>query len=351
MRAFTCGNCGNRVFFENTRCLSCEVELGFAGDRGEFVALVGAVGPYARCGNVVHGCNWVVPASRGDRWCRSCGLTRLRPSDADAHAVAAWQVAEAAKRWLVFQLCEMGLPIVDRSVDPQTGLAFDLLLEVIDDDGRQGPVVTGHADGIVTVDLSESDDAHRERLRGILGEPLRTVLGHFRHEIGHYYWPRLVLGPDRDRFRALFGDERLDYSTALERHYERLGTLDSPPEGHVSTYATAHPWEDWAETFAHYLHIRDTLQTADAEGVRIVRDGRAGPGPGVDLGPPGGAGGFDGLIDRWLPLARAINGVNRSMGIVDLYPFVLGPPVLEKLRFVHEVVEAHTDGGWEASAG
>jgi hypothetical protein len=368
VRAFSCGNCGNRVFFENTRCLSCQVDLGFAGDRGEMVACGNPVpdraeagpriaGRHRRCENFPHGCNWLVP-EHGGRWCRSCALTRTRPAEGDQRAVAAWEVAEAAKRRLVFQLCELGLPIVDRAADPAAGLAFDLLLEDFDAAGRPTPVVTGHADGIITVDLSESDDAHRERLRGMFGEPLRTVLGHFRHEIGHYYWPRLVDGPGRDRFRSLFGDERLDYSTALEEHYERLPTLDGPPEAHVSAYATAHPWEDWAETFAHYLHIRDTLQTADAEGVTILPVGAPGGAGGGSGGPAtdpralhrqaqaGPAGDFDALINRWLPLARALNGVNQSMGLTGLYPFVLGPAVLEKLRFVHDVVAVHATGGW-----
>ena len=123
-------------------------------------------------------------------------------------------------------------------------------------------MVTGHADGVITLDLAESDDVHRERRRAELGEPYRTLLGHFRHEIGHYYWPILVERAGAlERCRALFGDERADYGEALERHY-----ADGPPadwaERHVSAYATMHPWEDWAETFAHYLHIRDTLQTA-----------------------------------------------------------------------------------------
>jgi hypothetical protein len=212
-------------------------------------------------------------------------------------------------------------------------------------------VVTGHADGVITLDLSESDDAHRERLRDRFGEPHRTVLGHFRHEIGHYWWPRLVEGERCDRFRALFGDERADYSAALERHYRRLPTLEATPAHHVSAYAAAHPWEDWAETFAHYLHIRDTLQTADAEGVSIA------PGTPDPSGRPttraSEADGFDVIVERWLPLARAINCVNRSMGLVDLYPFVLGPLVLDKLRFVHEAVTAHAAGrsGWASAAG
>jgi len=93
-----------------------------------------------------------------------------------------------------------------------------------------------------------------------------------------------------------------------------------------------HPAEDWAETFAHYLHIRATLDTAAAFGLApanaTVQRGVMGPS------------GFDAMIDMWLPLAWSLNMVNRSMGKPDLYPFVLPPRVLEKMRFIHGVVDA-----------
>ena len=92
------------------------------------------------------------------------------------------------------------------------------------------------------------------------------MLGHLRHEIGHYYQPLLVT--DWERCRELFGDDREDYGAAMERHYASGPPADWP-ERFVSAYATMHPWEDWAETFAHYLHIRDVLQTAVAYGVTV----------------------------------------------------------------------------------
>ncbi len=203
------------------------------------------------------------------------------------------------------------------------GLAFELL------SSERAPVTTGHADGVITLDVAESDDAHREALREQLGEPYRTVLGHFRHEVGHYYWPLLVPeGSARERCRELFGDEREDYGAALDRHYE-TGPPPDWAQRFVSAYATMHPWEDWAETFAHYLHIWDTLQTAGAFGVRVGADR---PGP--------GAGDFRGLLDDWLPLTYALNALSRSMGRDDLYPFVLPAPVVDKLGFVHERVTA-----------
>jgi hypothetical protein len=208
-------------------------------------------------------------------------------------------------------------------------------------------VTTGHASGVITLDLAESDDAHRERMREELGEPYRTLLGHFRHEVGHYYWERLVPeGPVRDHYRTLFGDEREDYGEALERHYAR-GPEPGWPDRYVSAYATMHPWEDWAETFAHYLHIWDTVQTAASYGVRV-----AGP-PGVP-GAPGRLASdprpdrpdFDDLVADWLPLTYALNALNRSMGQDDLYPFVLAEEPVTKLCFIHDLIHGTRSRNW-----
>ncbi len=242
---------------------------------------------------------------------------------ADTAAMAAFADTEAAKRRLVYQLDDLGLPT--------DGVVFDLL------SSAEEPVTTGHADGVVTLDMAEGDDAHRESLRVQLDEPYRTMLGHLRHGTGHWYWTVLV-EPDPDRFRAVFGDERADYAEALQRHHSapaRAGWA----ERYVSAYATAHPWEDWAESFAHYLHIRDTLQTAAAYGM-LVRGPEAATTPGAPLAaaPREDPGGFAEIVDTWLPLTYALNAVNRSMGKDDLYPFVLSEPVLAKLAFVHDLV-------------
>jgi hypothetical protein len=251
-------------------------------------------------------------------------LTRTRPADDDADGMLAFARTEAAKRRLVYQLDDLGLSTV--------GVAFDLL------SSANGPVITGHADGVVTIDMAEGDDAHREALRVQLAEPYRTLLGHLRHETGHWYWEVLVQ-QDPEPFRALFGDERADHSAAPEQHYG-----SPPPVGwentHVSTYATAHPWEDWAESFAHYLHIRDTLQTAASSGLVVGGPDEAVTTPEVPLEatPREDPSGFDEIERTWLPLTYALNAVNRSMGKDDLYPFVLSEQVLAKLRFVHDTV-------------
>jgi hypothetical protein len=282
----------------------------------------------ARCLNQdLAGCNWLVPQAERGNLCLSCGLTRTRPNDADLagdrDVSAAFIAAEGAKRRLVFQLLELGLLF--------GSLRFDLLLS------KLKPVTTGHADGVITMDLAEFDDVHREQLRQQLAEPYRTLLGHLRHEVGHYYWQEFVASrePVLEDFRKLYGDERLDYEFAKERHYE-----SGPPSGwqeeYVSAYATMHPWEDWAETFAHYLHIRDTLQTAASFGV-IVTGGHfelsqvAAPAAYPEKR-------FEDILSNWIPLTKALNEINRSMGHGDLYPFVLTPRVMEKLTFVHTLV-------------
>jgi hypothetical protein len=331
MRAFTCNNCGQLVFFENSLCLRCSTELGFVPSQLDILAL-DHHGPaqVRRCANaVVAGCNWMLEPGETGPLCRSCRLTRSRPADEDPDGLAAFAKAEAAKRRLLFGLMDLGLPV------ESGGLQFDLL------PSRTAPVVTGHADGLITIDLAESDDARREQRRAELGEPYRTMLGHFRHEVGHYYWPILIERTgELERWRRLFGDERADYDQALQRHYEQGPTADWS-DRHVSAYATMHPWEDWAETFAHYLHIRDTLQTAAAFGLFVTGPRETGDAslmaaPAEDTGK----GSFRAVIGDWLPLTYALNAVNRSLGRDDLYPFALAPAVIDKLSFVHDRVRA-----------
>jgi hypothetical protein len=348
VRSFACDVCQRLVFFENSLCLHSDTPLGFSPSEFRLLALgdgdthrtpAGAV--ERRCANFgLIGCNWLVAEDAGGPLCRCCELTRTRPADGDEAGMAQWAVTEQAKRRLVYQLLDLGLPVLPLSRDPERGLAFDLL------SSSTGPVTTGHADGVVTIDLAEGDDPHREAMRVQLDEPYRTMLGHLRHETGHYYWGVLVDGtPQLEAFRALFGDERADYGEALQRHYER-GAPVGWAEDHVSAYATMHPWEDWAETFAHYLHQRDTLQTAAESGI-VVAGPRATPVATPDplddplaAVPTDDVADIDDLIRTWLPLTYALNAVNRSMGKGDLYPFVLSPAVIGKLDFVHRTITA-----------
>ncbi|HEY6532332.1 MAG TPA: putative zinc-binding metallopeptidase [Acidimicrobiales bacterium] len=330
MRDLSCPNCAERVFFENDLCLACGTSLGFEASSFSMVA-VGADdqpdGP-RRCANAeLDGCNWVVPPGVTGR-CRSCALTRTRPPAEDTAAHESFMEAEAAKRRLVAQLVDLRLPIVAFTADEE-GLAFDLL------SSRFDQVMIGHEDGLITLDLAEADDAHRERVRTDMGEAYRTLLGHFRHEVGHYYWMVLVRDTGRiEQFRELFGDERIDYRKAVSAHYGGSGPAGWE-NAHVSAYATMHPWEDWAETFAHILHIRDTIQTAIESGVSVADPDHPGervPVAGVEQGP------FEELVRQWITLSGALNMLNRSMGEPDLYPFVLAPTVIDKLAYVDELV-------------
>jgi hypothetical protein len=343
VRTFGCDVCGGPVFTENTSCVTCSSALGYSSTVGRVLALSGAGGNHVvlpdatverRCANrVIAACPWLAPEGSWGGLCLSCRLTRTRPADTDGAGLAAFALAEAAKRQLVIQLLDLRLPVEPRQEFPDRGLAFDLL------SSAQAPVTTGHADGVITLDLAESDDAHREQMRVQMAEPYRTLLGHLRHEVGHYYWSRLVDGtPWLDRVRTLFGDDTEDYAEAVQRHYA-VGPPDGWQESHVSAYATTHPWEDWAETFAHDLHIRDTVQTAAEYGVS-VRGPREGRGPNLASRPTDGEAGLDLLIGTWLPLSYALNALNRSMGRDDLYPFVLTGPALAKLRVVHDIVDA-----------
>ncbi|HWH94100.1 MAG TPA: putative zinc-binding metallopeptidase [Baekduia sp.] len=324
MRAFTCAVCGQLVFFDNTVCLRCGSDLGFDWVARELRSRPAA--PWCANRGLI-GCNGL--ADRPGALCAACALTRTRPDWDDAPALVAWADAERAKRRLVYELGELQLPLPAWFERPG-GLAFDLL------SSSRVPVTTGHAGGVVTLDLAESDDAHRERMRIDMGEPYRTLLGHFRHEVGHFYFPLLVTDDaTRARARELFGDEREDYAAALERHY-----AFGPPAGwdrdHVSAYATMHAAEDWAETFAHVLHLHDTLQTAAAYGLRV--EGPAGR-PDLHAEPiDPEAGGLRSELSDWLGLTYALNAINRSLGFDDLYPFLLSGPVIEKLSFVDRLI-------------
>jgi hypothetical protein len=328
VRSFACGHCGALVFFENTVCLRCSTPLRFDPERLSLVAMEDGTSWFDCANRAIAGCNWL--AEREGGLCRSCGLTRTRPRNSDAAGLEALVVAERAKRRVLMQLMELGFPGLHRG-----SLAFDLL------SSADGPVTTGHADGVITIDLAESDDARREARRTQLGEPYRTMLGHLRHELGHYMQP-LLLADDSAwaACRRLFGDERVDYGEALERHY-RDGPPDDWRDRHVSAYATMHPWEDWAETFAHCLHIRDTLETAGEFGVVVEGPLAVEGDDALTAAPPADVGDereFERILASWLPLTYALNAINRSMGRDDLYPFTLAPAVVAKLSFVHQCV-------------
>lgn len=310
-------------------CLACGKELGFIPDALEMAAFpAGAAiatkhGEYRKCANYAHEgvCNWLVPTHSESPLCQACELNRVIPNLSEPENRALWSEVEKAKRRLVYGLNCMQLPVVPKSRDPEAGLVFDIKGEAGDE-----RVLTGHSDGLITLALREADAAERELIRQQLKERYRTLLGHFRHEIGHYYWDRLVRGSaELDEFRSLFGDESTDYTSALKRHYS---TAKQVHEDFISAYAAAHPWEDFAETFAHYLHMTDTLETAGQFGF-TSQALQGPPAPSIDLQT---------LLDEWMKLSVALNSLNRSMGAPDAYPFAISPRVAEKLGFIHRLI-------------
>ncbi len=367
-RAYQC-QCGRPVFLGNSRCLACQTPLGYVIDRLGVVPLApldpAQIEPdtftvfadpqgqaYRRCANLTTpaSCNWMVPAPRDGEGpafgtdglvpglCLACSVTRTIPDLSVEANGELWRKLELAKRRLISQLLALGLPVVTRLADPLHGLAFDFLSDAAPGSPR---VLTGHEEGVITLNAEEAEDAVRERIRAEMREPYRTLLGHFRHEIGHHYWDLLVLPtPWIDEFRQLFGDERPDYAGALQSYY-----ASGPPpdwrDRYVTNYASSHPWEDWAETWAHYLHMADTADTAmsfgvDAQNVELTSDLFGAD----DLWQPEhpDAARFLDFLNGWVRLTNVLNELSRSMGQPDFYPFVLPRQAVGKLQFIHQMI-------------
>ena len=365
MKVFHCDHCGHLLFFENTQCVRCGQLVAYLPD----LAIVGSLEPnpgsnpgsnndqtndqagtwrspleaaagrsYRLCRNyaIEQVCNWAIPGDDPNPLCLSCRLTHVIPELSTSERRQAWYRLEVAKRRLVFTILRLRLPITSRDDDPERGLAFEFKA----DEPNGAAVLTGHAGGLITINIAEADDAERERRRTSLHEPFRTLAGHFRHESGHFYWDRLIA--DRgacDRFRQVFGDDRTDYRNALNDYYAQ-GPRPDWQEHFISAYASAHPLEDWAETWAHYLHMVDTVETTAACGVSLQPRRSDEPSLSrvssvVSTDAP-----FDQLIDSWFPVTYLLNNLNRGMGLADAYPFVWSAPAIDKLRYVHEIVRA-----------
>jgi hypothetical protein len=367
-RTFQCV-CGAAIFLQNSACLSCHRQLGYEPERAEIVTLhatellgqwtIESEGKgndlrqarrYHRCNNyhTAVACNWLRPVDiqlpgGDDGLCICCSLNRTIPDQSQPENRALWQGIEVAKRRLVRQLLALGLPVKTLTRTPwqdaQRGMAFDFLRTL----DPQFPVVTGHAHGVITLDAEEADETIRERNRKAMNEPYRTLLGHMRHEVAHYYWDRLVAGTQwLEPFRQLFGDERKDYAGALQTHYA-IGPPFDWAKRHVSAYASSHPWEDWAETWAHYLHMRDGMDTARSFGLEasdiVVDRVHFGLDALWDSALPGAQVYLD-FINNWLNITSVLNELSGSMGERDFYPFVLPAAAVAKLQLVHEVVKS-----------
>ncbi|MVN78241.1 hypothetical protein GO988_18075 [Hymenobacter sp. HMF4947] len=350
MKLFTCTHCGQVLYFENSRCEKCYYALGFEATQlqllpleaqpdGTSYRLYGApadtASAYSYCANHQHdACNWLVPAGSATPFCMACDLNRTIPDLSHPGYLSRWQAIEVAKHRLVYSLLCLHLPVVSKRVYPDEGLQFDFKA----DESPEQRVMTGHDNGLITINIAEADAIEREQARQSMHELYRTLLGHFRHEVGHYYWDRLIDdSPNLAEFRQLFGDDRQDYGESLKKHYAQ-GAPPDWQQHYISSYATSHPWEDWAETWAHYLHIIDTLQTAYAFGLRLdPLDTRPEQGLRAAIRDPYQLADFAKIMDMWLPLTFAMNSLNRSMGLPDPYPFIISPDVTKKLAFIHKV--------------
>jgi hypothetical protein len=321
--------CGQIVFTDNTHCGVCGRTLGFdpftnsmlSLDEGADGVLVAADGQrYTLCANRAQHeiCNGVFPIGGGDR-CRSCALNRTIPVLRRKKNLARWHRLERAKRRMISGLSELGLQ-ADITAGDTAEMRFDFL-----EDQRSHPdvlesfVSTGYKNGVITINVMEADDVQRVKQRELMGERYRTLLGHFRHEAGHFFYPLLVT--NSGSFRQIFGDPAADYDAALNLYYQN-GPADEWGKNYISEYACSHALEDWAECFAHYLHMQDALETAAARGIS----------PAVKNLP------METQLMLWTDLSVSVNELSRSLGLRDAYPFSLTPGVATKLTYVHTCI-------------
>ncbi|MBU2360387.1 MAG: putative zinc-binding peptidase [Alphaproteobacteria bacterium] len=329
MKRFTCPTCAKEVHFRNQSCVNCGTRLGYDANTQVMRA---AGGDVMLCANAKGAaCNWLAVDARPGSFCLACQHNHVVPDASMDGNLARWREVELAKRKLIYGLMRWRLPRPTRAQNPNLGLAFDFLADA------QGPngvtaVMTGHESGLITINIAESDDDVRVARRTAMDEPYRTLIGHMRHEVGHFYWALLVDNSSHiGRYRELFGDERADYSAALQHHYDN-GAPQGWQQSHISAYATSHPWEDFAETWAHWMHIADGVETAAAyalslDGSQVTQDAYAA----TDIKP---------VVEAWVPVTVALNNMNRAMGQPDLYPFVLNKPVMAKLQFINDLIHS-----------
>ena len=356
MRPYACPNCARPNHFEVRVCPQCAFTLGYDPETDQFLFLGDNATIWRDAAGQAHDrvvcennnehkvCNWLVPAIGSQPRCPACRHNRTIPDLTAPSVCERWARIEAAKRRLFHTLLTLKLPIETEAQaqanGTQPGLRFDFLYDPAGEATGTVQITTGHEDGLITLNLLEADDVQRERMRTGLGEPYRTLLGHFRHEVGHYYWARLIEGTaEVERFRALFGDERISYEDAKSNHYGGAGGVS---DDFVSAYATMHPWEDFAETFAHLMHMIDSLATIRGFGLEITAwPGRDMP-PAIDFDPYHAETGR--LVAAWLPFAFAENSIARAMGQPDLYPFHFSDAIVAKLDYINRLLQRAGQG-------
>jgi hypothetical protein len=352
LKTFYCDGCGNLVFFENVKCVNCSRALGFLPAAPDLFAFEPAENEnwrplasaqkgqlYHLCANgqKYEACNWMVAADDPNPFCLSCRLNELIPNLSNKNNLERWKKLEMAKRRILYTILRVGLPLEGSTGTEPLRLRF----KFAEDIPGEPPLLTGHDNGLITINIAEADDVERERRRVNLHEPYRSLLGHMRHELAHYYWDLLIDKSDwLPGFRAMFGDESADYGEALKKYYEQGAPADWQSR-HVTAYASAHPWEDWAETWAHYFHIMDVMETASDFGLALrPQHPSAKSMTSQPTDPFDSNASFEKILQNWYPITYALNSINRGMGLPDIYPFVLSAKVIGKLQFIHQVVNA-----------
>lgn len=346
MKLFQCTNCGNTVLFENNECVSCGFHLGYSSFFNQMVSLEPQQSEwslsffdgkkYKYCVNHKHGtCNWLIPYENASEFCLACSLNRTIPNLTDFKNQERWKQMEFAKHRLVYQLLRLRLPVISKKGYSDQGFCFDF----VSGESRAN-VKTGHANGVITILISEADAANREKVKQEMEERYRTLLGHFRHEVGHYFWDRLIRNNTQNlsNFRALFGDDRVSYSDSLQKYYAN-GPKNDWQNFYISKYASSHAWEDWAGTWSHYLHLMDTLETAYNFGLQSKPKLREVDNLDVNANfDPYLENDFQTILKTGIPLFYTLNSMNRSMGKDDAYPFIISEPVKSKLTFIHTLL-------------
>lgn len=338
MKRFYC-DCGQEVYFTNSHCNACGNQLGFEPQEmalhgllldGDVWRVQGSdEKAFQVCSHRNHDvkCNWLLPLGDDNQQCISCRLTRTIPDLSFANNIRRWVVMESAKRRTLYGLLQLKIPFMQQGADGKNILTFNFL-----EDQRSNPEVaeehinSGHSQGVITMNVAEADDSYREATKEAMNEPYRSLLGHFRHEIGHFYWDQLIRkSSHHEGFRQLFGDERRDYRTTLDAYYLN-GPANDWQEYFISAYASAHPMEDWAETWAHYMLMAETLETAQAYHLidsNYFHDD------------------FNVWSREWMQLVLVMNALSRSTGNSDAYPFVIPAQAREKLNFIHQLLHQH----------
>lgn len=343
MKIFECGHCNQAVFFENHSCGNCGHLIGFRDKDRTILTFQSTDGvmisdrekiEYKYCKNKEYNvCNWLIEIGSPQDYCSACQLNRTIPNLSDKDNFEKWRQLETAKHRLVYQLQKIGLPLPSK-LSNENGLCFDFVAQ---QDNLN--LMTGHAGGVITILLKEADSVLREQMRKQFSEPYRTLIGHLRHEVGHYFWDRLIITDPKalKEFRSIFGNEQSNYSIALENYY-KIGTQTNWQKSFISKYATSHPWEDWAETWAHYLHIMDMVETAYFFGMKVKPIGKKKKMKAKASFDPYTIDDFEVIIKTCVPLSFAVNSINRAMGIQDVYPFVITDTVITKMKFIHHLL-------------